>query len=167
MLEMILSDYRFLAQDIFAFVVCFAALLWGGGPERIVAATWLIVFEFGGRVQDWIFGKSIQLADVDWFLAISDLLVAAVFLAVALFANRQYTLAIAGLQLIAITAHFARAVAEAISPVAYATMIIVPGWFQLIFLAIGLYRHILRKRRYGSYRDWRQAETKPGFAKSG
>ncbi|MEL6878681.1 MAG: hypothetical protein AAGL68_11380, partial [Pseudomonadota bacterium] len=132
-----------------------AALIWGSGPERAVAATWLIVFEFFGRLYRLGFETGYKLSDVDFFLATSDGLAGVVWIAVALSANRNYTLWIAGLQVLAMTAHLARGMAEAISPIAYGTMVVAPGWFQLLFLGIGLSRHVMRKRKYGSYRDWR------------
>lgn len=154
-MEMLASEYRIYAQDVLAFTVCLAALIWGGAPERIVASTWLILFELGGRVYRAFFSPGYQLADIDWFMATTDGLAAIVFFAVALNANRNYAMWIAAMQLVTMFAHVARGMAESILPIAYAIMAVAPGWFVLIFLAGGLVRHILRKRRYGEYRDWR------------
>ena len=154
MLELLASDYRLIAQDVLAFSLIVGAFLWGGGPERAVAATWLIVFEIMGRLRRALV-EDLQLADVDYFLASSDLVVGVCWITIALYANRNYTLWIAGLQILAMTAHFARGLAESISPIGYLTMVVAPGWFQLFFLGGGLAFHIRRVRRYGSYRDWR------------
>ena len=156
MFEMLASEYRMVIQDVLAFAICGAALIWGGAPERIVAATWLVLFEIAGRLYRGVFGaEGYQLLGVDWFLASTDLLAGAIWLTVAIYANRNYTLWIAAMQLLAMTAHLARGLVEAIAPVAYIFMVVAPGWFQLIFLGLGLTRHILRKRKYGTYRDWR------------
>ncbi|MEL7444621.1 MAG: hypothetical protein AAGK02_02270 [Pseudomonadota bacterium] len=155
MLELLASEYRGLAQDILAIILIAIAFRWGGGPERVVAATWLVLFEVASVASRAIWGSERQLSDVDVFFASTDILACVIWVAVALCANRTYTLWIAAMQLLAVTAHLARGLVEAISPVAYLTMVYVPGWFQLMVLAIGLARHINRKRRYGEYRDWR------------
>ncbi len=161
-LQLFGSEYRLIAQDILAFALIISAFIWGGGPERAVAATWLIVFEIGGRVQTAFFGPR-QLLDVDIYAATSDLIVGISFIAIALYANRNYTLWIGGMQVLAISAHVARALAEAISPIGYVVMVVAPGWLQLFLLGIGLARHVARKRKYGPYRDWRISRTSPNF----
>ena len=155
MLELLASDYRTLLQDVLAFTLCGAALFWGGGPERVVAATWLLVFELGGRLYKAAASTGYQLVEVDVWLATADVLAGVIWITLALYANRNYTLWIAAMQVLAMMAHLARGFADTVSPVAYAIMVVAPGWFQLLFLAIGLARHIQRKRKFGSYRDWR------------
>ncbi|MFU7527575.1 hypothetical protein [Qipengyuania sp. ASV99] len=164
MFELLASEYRAVLQDVLAFAVCGAALLWGRGPERAIAVIWLILFEFAGRVYRSLVGTGYQLANVDWFLATTDVLAGAAFIAVALYANRNYPLWIAGMQVLAMTAHLARGMADSVSPVTYALMVAVPGWFQLIFLGIGVARHIARKRKCGAYRDWRFSQTPDNFS---
>lgn len=162
MLELLVTEYRGFAQDILAVLICGAALIWGGVPERIVAASWFFLFKVAGHIYRGIFGvEGYQLAEVDWFLASVDFVAGAIFIFVALYANRNYTLWIAAMQLLAMTAHLARGLVEAIAPVAYVFMVVAPGWFQLIILAIGLIRHVLRKRRFGTYRNWRNVQRPP------
>lgn len=148
-------DNRGEIQNFVAITMCVAALIWGGGPERIVAAAWLVVFEFAGVVQNWIFGDGVQLSEVDWFVASTDVIAGIIFIGVALYANRNYTLWIAAMQVLAVTAHLARGIADLIAPIAYAVMFIAPGWVQLFLLGAGVLRHVLRKRKHGDYRDWR------------
>ncbi len=155
MLELLASDYRASAQDILAYAICIVALIWGGGPERAVAVSWLILFEFAIGLYRNVLGAEYRLTEVDLFLASTDILAAIVWIAVALYANRNYPMWIAGMQLLAMTAHVARGLVEAISPIAYIAMVIAPGWVQLVIFGIGLTRHILRKRKHGPYRDWR------------
>lgn len=161
MVALLVSEYRHVLQDVLAVGVCLAAFIWGGGPERVVAATWLIVFELGGRLYRGLFSDGFRLLEVDPFLASADLSAGAIWILVALYANRIYPLWIAGTQILAIAAHLSRALAESVSPLAYATMFIAPGWIQLVLLGAGVLRHALRVRRHGEYRDWR---TGPGGA---
>jgi len=155
MIDWLTFDNRQQVQDIVAFAVCVAALIWGAGPERIVAATWLVVFEGGSILQDYTSQNGFQVLSVDWSLALMDMIAGVIWITLALQANRNYTLWIAGLQLLAMIAHLARGMTDLIAPVAYAILIIVPGWLQLVFLAIGLAFHLARKRQFGKYRDWR------------
>ncbi len=156
MLEIVFSEYRWLVQDVLAFALCAAAFIWGGGPEKAVAATWLVVFEIFGRFHKLAFGPEYILLDVDPFLAGKDIAAGVIWLIIALYANRNWTLWIAGTQILAVGAHVARALADAVAPVAYAIMVIAPGWLQLALLAVGLVRHVRRVKVYGPYRGWRR-----------
>ena len=164
MFDLLLSEPRLYAQALLAWVICIAALVWGGGPERVVAGTWLVVFELGIRLLPRALGEGLQLITVDVWLLSADLCAGAVWICTALYANRNYTLWIAGLQLLAMTSHLAKGLVESISTISYAFMAVTPSWFQLAFLAIGVVRHVQRKRRYGSYCDWRVASTPVGAA---
>ncbi len=155
MLQLFASEYRIIVQDILSFALIIAAFAWGGGPERAVAATWLVAFEIAGRLRNYFVGETRQLLEIDPFLAGSDLVAGICWIGIALYANRNYTLWIAGLQILAMAAHVARGLTDAITPLAYIVMVVAPGWFQLILLGIGISRHIMRKRKFGEYRDWR------------
>ncbi|KWV91877.1 hypothetical protein [Erythrobacter sp. YT30] len=155
MLELVFSDYRPFIQDAVAIILIVAALIWGGGPERIFALTWLVFFELLDLLYQATGGGFFQSGDIEFYIAATDLFAGLIWITCALFANRNYMLWIAAMQLLAMTAHVARGLVEAISPIAYAVMVIAPGWLQLLFFGIGLARHIQRKRKYGPYRDWR------------
>ncbi|UAB78105.1 hypothetical protein INR77_15375 [Erythrobacter sp. SCSIO 43205] len=155
MTDLLLSDSRAYIQDILAWAVCIAALVWGAGPERAVALVWLVLFEVAHNIYRSLTGTYISVDEVDAFSAVADSAALICWIAIALYANRNYTLLIAAMQVLAMTAHLARGLVEAISPVAYVTMVAVPGWLQLLLLALGLGRHVVRKRRFGEYRDWR------------
>jgi hypothetical protein len=159
-IDLIVWENRVLAQQYLSWVLIIVAFIWGGGPERAVAATWLICFKFTRYLRDSLVGDTMQLADVDVYWAFSDLTAGVSWIVIALYANRNYTLGIAGLQVLAMAAHVARGLAEAVSPIGYVFMVAAPGWCQLLLLAIGLARHILRKRKHGSYRDWRTRKPK-------
>lgn len=155
MLELLVSDFRPYVQDAVAILVCLAAFRWGGAPERLIALIWLVLFKLVGRAYEFLFVSSFQLTGIDPFLASVDLVAGGLFLFIALNANRNYPLWIAAMQLLAIVAHLARGLTEAIAPIAYAIMVIAPGWMQLLLLAVGLVRHVRRARIYGPYREWR------------
>jgi hypothetical protein len=163
MLEWLASDYRPLVQDVVALSTCLAAFVWGAGPERATATVWLVCFELAGLVYRTILGGDYQLQSTDFYLASTDLCAGVLWILIALNANRNYPLIIAALQLLVMSAHLARGFLEAISPVAYATMVIAPGWLQLFILALGVSRHFKRHRRYGPYRAWRKPIDFPGL----
>ncbi len=155
-------EYRAEIQSIYAWVICGAALIWGGGPERAIAGVWLLLFKVADGIYHEVFERAYQLVSVDVAHAIIDTAAAFSMVLIALYANRNYPLFMAAMQLLAVTAHVARGIAEPISPLAYAVMAFAPAYFQLAFLTAGLVRHILRKRKHGSYRDWRVARSWPG-----
>lgn len=160
-IELIAWDFRDSVQDYAAWTIGIAALIWGGGPERAAAFTWLMLFELVPGAVD-LFDDSAHFSQsIDVIYAIIDCIAAVSFVAIALFANRNYTMCIASMQLLAVCAHMASGIAEAISSAGYAVMVIAPGWVQLLLLAFGLVRHRLRKRRYGDYRDWRGPKPNP------
>ena len=155
MLEWLASDTRSLVQDALAFSICLAAFVWGAGPERAMAAIWLVCFEAASRIYAATAGAGYRLDAMDVFLAATDGCAAALWIFVALNANRNYPLFVAALQLLVMAAHVSRGLIEAISPIAYIVMVVGPGWVQLIVLALGLARHTWRQRLYGPYREWR------------
>ena len=157
MLELLASDARSLVQDALTYSILVAALIWGAGPERAVIATWVVFFELAKMPHDLIWARSVQLQSVDGLWAATDLGASVSWVMIALYANRNYTLFIAGLQLLAVAAHVTRGWLEIISPFAYVTMFTAPGWLQLFLMAAGLFRHAQRERRYGPYREWRVA----------
>lgn len=152
-------EYRDEFQAFAAWLICFAALIWGGGPERAIALTWLVLFKGLDKAAQLIWGTQFLPDQLGMFFAANDLLALAAFVTVALHANRMYTLWIASFQVLAVLAHMARELADQISPISYAIMAIAPGYFQLGLMAGGLILHVRRKRSHGHYRDWRQGET--------
>ena len=148
-------DYRADVQQVLIYATCIAALIWGGGPEKMVAVVWLVLFRLVDGLYHMISDRSFILTDLDVFHATLDVAAAVGFILIALYANRMYTLWIAGLQLISVTAHIAREMAEAVTPIAYAVMVIAPSWGMLFALMGGLHSHRRRTKQHGEYRDWR------------
>lgn len=110
-----------------------------------------------------LFPGSQIFLDMDPGLVLIEMLVLAGMVAIALRANRMYTLWMAGFQLIALMAHFARGMADAISPIAYVIMYVGPSYLQIITLALGIWLHRKRVLRHGNYRSWR-ASSPPSQA---
>jgi hypothetical protein len=153
----VLESYNLLRthlQTIAFFALAFAAWRWGGGPERATAAI-LIWF----RIADWayhgIFQQALHLTDIDFAHALIDFVAGVAAFAIAVFANRIYTLWFAAAQLLAVLAHIARMLAVAIHPLAYAVMMMAPSYLQMLLLAGGIWAHHHRVRRCGPYRSWR------------
>lgn len=149
------SDFRGDLQDALVVILCGVALFCGSTPERAAIAVWVFCFELPSLIyRDWL-GLSVTLNEFDFFLASKDVVAGACWIALALYANRNYTLWIAGIQLLAIGSHVARGLVESISPIGFVSLVVAPGWMVLIIMSIGFTRHILRKREFGTYRDWR------------
>lgn len=154
MLSLIL-EYRSEFQFAAGLLICTAALVWGGGPERAIGLVWLLMVEALDMSYHALFDATFTLTATDAFHASLDIGLSAAFVTIAIQANRTYCLWIAALQLVATTAHFAREIATMMTPIAYAILAIGPSYFQILLLAIGLIFHIRRKKTWGSYRDWR------------
>ena len=163
MLQLLAFEYRSLIQDVLAFSVCLAALIWGAGPERAIAATWLIVFEFLSALYLKVFGISYQFASIDAYLALTDIAAGALWLTIALNANRNYPVWIAAFQLVAMGAHAVRGLVDAVSPFAYLVLATGPSYCQLALIFAGFVRHVRRERRVGPYRDWRFMRGRPAL----
>lgn len=84
-----------------------------------------------------------------------DAIALIVSVAIALSANRVYPLGFAAFQVLATTAHLAKDMAHGTAALAYVVLYVGPSYFQIIILAIGIWMHHRRVRRYGTYRDWR------------
>ncbi|MEM6475158.1 MAG: hypothetical protein AAF687_03230 [Pseudomonadota bacterium] len=163
MLELLAWDYRGVIQDILIVALIVVAIVSGGAPERAAIAIWCVCFELPTLVYRDIIGLDFRLTGVDTFLAAKDIAAGMLWVALALYANRNYPLWIAGVQLLAIGAHMAQGLIDSISPVGFMVLVVAPGWLQLCAMGIGFTRHILRKRKYGQYRDWRIVRKPPDF----
>jgi len=148
-------EYRAGVQEVLTYSACVAALIWGGGPEKMVALVWLVLFKLVDGAYHLLFEQSYLLTDIDLFHAANDVAAAAAFIWIALNANRVYTLWMAAFQLVSVTAHLARDLADSVTPIAYAVMAIGPSWGMLIAMIAGLIGHWRRKKEHGDYRDWR------------
>lgn len=158
----IFLEYRVEAQRLLLAVAVVSALRWGAGPER---ATGLVLA--GMLVADLayhaIFGAGVDLLTIDVGHAVIDTLAMGALTSIAVAANRNYTLWIGALQILAVLGHIARNLDEAISPLVYAIIHIAPSYFQIGLLLMGTFRHRRRVRLHPSYRSWRTSSP-PSWA---
>ncbi|HSJ79351.1 MAG TPA: hypothetical protein VK913_11515 [Erythrobacter sp.] len=149
------NEYRVLAQHIASVLLALAIWRWGAGPER-----WLIGLFVAMMVAPVYLFRALGLGNFHfgpfaWLSVGIDVLALVAFVLVALYANRNYPLWIAGLQLVAIGAHGVRGMIDTISPLAYLLLSVGPAYCQLLLIFGGFLRHVRRRKRFGTYRDWR------------
>ena len=166
MLDIILL-YKADAQMFAGLALLAAALVWGAGPEKASAGTFAYMLLVNFPLH-WILGPGRHYSTVDYGVLFTDATAAAMFLAIALRANRMYTLWLAGLQMISLASHPIREIDARMLPLAYSVMSIAPSYLELIVIAGGLACHVRRVRRYGPYRSWLSSSSRsPARAASG
>jgi hypothetical protein len=155
------GDIRFWGQIAAIACLVLAAWRWGAGPERILAGI-LVWFQAADAVNHAL------ASSAGWFTIYSghfviDAVAAVVAVAVALQANRIYTLWFAAFQLLALFAQIARDLTTGVAQLAYEVLYIGPSYFQILLLAGGIWLHQRRVRRFGPYRSWRSS-SRPSLA---
>jgi len=149
------NAYRAPAQHLISVFLAAAIWRWGGAPERWLIGVFLatmVVPLYVGR----LFGlDAIALGPYSATITACDVIAAVLFVGIALNANRNYPLWIAGFQLVAVVAHLAEALVDTVSPFAIAILVLGPSYCQLVLLIGGFARHASRQRRFGPYREWR------------
>ena len=126
--------------------------LWrGGAPERIVGSGFLVA-----NFATWASYSphGVRFSQVETSVLVVDLLLLSTLVAVALKADRGWTLVVAGLQLSAVGAHLVKAFAPDTLRVAYAVLIMVWAWPTQLLLWVGTWRHVRRVSSMGTDRDW-------------
>jgi hypothetical protein len=157
-----LNAYRASAQHITGLLLAAAVWRWGGSPERWLATTFVATMVLPIYLPRLLgFNGSLIGFYSGYYAASLDVIAAILFVGVALRANRNYPLWIAGFQLVAVGAHLVKAVPSSASPLAIAILVIGPSYCQLLLLFGGFIRHVQRQRRFGPYREWR---VTPPFA---
>lgn len=142
---------RVLIFNIFLIGTCCYAFMRGGAPERIVAALFpaaaAISVVWGRRIADLFVTPAYGLLAVDAALLLA-------LTAVALKANRNWTMTAAAMQLIMVSVHLARILnPDTIRPV-YTVMLALWSWPMVMLLASGTYQHQQRVKRNGRDRSW-------------
>lgn len=156
MFEVIL-EYRVDGQRVASILLLLAALKWGRPPEKASIITFVALFTIPLTIVEYAFDGPLIFSERGILYAALDVLALISFLSIGLNANRVYPLWLAAFQIVVLAAHMVRGVVEAITPLAYAIMVISPSYFQLGIIAGGLILHIRRKKRFGEYRDWRMS----------
>lgn len=152
------NAYRATAQHLASFLLAAAIWRWGGAPERWLIGVFLATMVAPIYIATWLGFDAIETGPTAFAAVLIDLLAAVLFTSVALNANRNYPLWIAGFQLVAVVAHLVKAMVGAGSPLAFAILVIGPSYCQLLLLIGGFVRHAVRERRFGPYREWQLGE---------
>jgi hypothetical protein len=127
--------------------------LWkGGGPERVVGLLFLTAF-LASLVTDS--PAMVQYFAVELVAALIDILLLVALALLARAANRRWTVVAAGLQLLILAAHAARAIN--IRQAAFVYMVMTAVWpiLQILLLAIGTVLHWRRMSRNGDDPAWK------------
>jgi len=136
-------------------VIALVLAFWrGGAPERCGAGVVLamVLVQFGGES---VLPSSFRSVDPTSLMA--DAVGTAGFGVLALQARRIWPLWATSLQLLSLSAHFARWADIGIPPTVYAVMRGTPTFLALAAIAIGTILHLWRERRHGddpSWQDW-------------
>ena len=118
----------------------------GGKPERQVALILWGMVAFDQAYHLLVRSEGIYVA-VDPFHTFNDLWALVAIFAVALTANRFWTLWLASLQVIATLSHFLRSIESEMLTIVYAVIIRFPFWLQMAILVWGTWNYDRRKRR--------------------
>ncbi len=153
------NAYRVPAQHLASVLLAAAIWRWGGAPERWLIGVFLATMVLPIYVGELLGLSARELGPYTATIVACDLIAAALFVAIALYANRNYPLLIAGFQIVAVVAHLVEALVPDVSTLALAILVIGPSYCQLLLLIGGFLRHARRQNRFGPYREWRQGIT--------
>lgn len=154
MLELF-NAYRGDVQHIASVFLALAIWRYGGAPERWLIAIFVVTMVVPIRGFEWLDFGQIAFGSYAWVYVALDIIAGIGFVAVALNANRNYPLWVAGFQLVAISAHAVKALVDTVSPLAYLILASGPSYCQLALIFGGFVRHRMRLRVFGPYRAWR------------
>ncbi len=147
--------YRVEVLHIASGLLAVAIWRWGASPERWLIGVFIATMVAPYHVSRWFGLGSIAFGPYSWAYVAIDLLATIGFVAIALNANRNYPLWVAGFQVVSVGAHAVRGLGDMVSPFAYMVLAAGPSYCQLVLIGAGFIRHALRERRFGSYRNWR------------
>jgi hypothetical protein len=157
---MFLWQYRGTIQLLVMIALTILAWKRGADPERDTALVLLAIALLGWvyrhlglpEMQGQIIGGYFN---TDLFYVLVDTAAFAILFAIALFANRIYPLWIAGFQLTSAAMHLVNEIVEQQAPFAYALLNILPSYFMMLSMTLGLVLHVRREKRWGPYPSWR------------
>lgn len=128
----------------------------GAAPERLCSGI-LLIIPLIDQLGHEMAGGSVVYRNVDLGHMLIDVLVFCSLLTIALHANRLYPLWLGAAQIIAVFAHLYRMWFPDIDRFAYEEMQVMPVFIQIAAMSLGLWFHVVRRRRLGSYPSWRAA----------
>ncbi len=127
------------------------ALARGGAPERLAALAYLAAYVATLAIA---LHKHDAFHSMEWGVLSVDLVLAAALLALALRANRYWTLWAASIQIVGIAAHLAKLLVPEILAPAYAVTLIVWSYAAIPLLIGGSLRHRQRLSNGGFDTGW-------------
>ncbi|RST30626.1 hypothetical protein HMF7854_07090 [Sphingomonas ginkgonis] len=142
----------FLVALGFCSIYAFSA---GAGPERVA-----IVAQLGALLMSFSAGFvriSGGFSSLPAGLAVADLALGAALVVLALWANRFWPIALAGLQVATILAHIAKSIFPPLPAAGYAILVTVWAWPMLAVTAVGIMNHRRRVLLHGAERDWKDS----------
>ncbi len=155
MLLDLFNAYRADAQHIASVILALAIWRWGAAPERWLISVFVVLLLAPLYVLKLLGIDDFSFGPYAWIWVGTDLVAAAAFVLIAVNANRNYPLWVAGFQLVALSSHAVKAMVESVSPLAYLILAVGPSYCQLLLILGGFIRHVQRQRRFGQYRAWR------------
>lgn len=151
-------DIRPLVQWAFFVLIAVVGLWRGAGPERASIATLLSMILLD-RVYHLVVPPGWIWMRIDLGHFLIDLFGASGLFMIALKSNRIYPICLAGLQFVALVAHFGQAVSPAVTRIGYHSLMVLPSYLQMAVLGLGVLFHIRRVRRLGPYPSWRPTSS--------
>ncbi|WEJ98351.1 MAG: hypothetical protein P0Y59_15515 [Candidatus Sphingomonas phytovorans] len=148
---------RIILYEMILIICCAYALARGGAPERSAAAMMLAASLASFVTQSQPFSGSFQKMQM-WVFVIDMLLLVGLFV-LAVASTRFWPLWLAGFQLLAVTAHFIRAVDQSALSRGYQFLISFEAYPMLLLVALGAWRHRRRLQLYGADRSWRDSSS--------
>jgi uncharacterized membrane protein YfcA len=142
---------RILLFNALLLLACGYALWRGGGPEKAVAALFLLA-----AITTRLIGMALaeRFARVELQLLAIDLLLLVGLIAVALRADRFWTMTVAAMQVIAVGVHAAKLLSPEFTRWVYAVMLAVWSYPMLVLLVLATWRHRQRLIRNGVDPSW-------------
>lgn len=124
----------------------------GAQPEKQVSIVFFIGFYVGYAVR-FIRGRP-DFVFLDYGLFFVDAVLLAIFISVALRANRWWPIWVASLQIIPVTGHFIKLLDIDGLSVVYWGMLDIPDYSQIVVILMGIHTHQKRLKKIGAYPDW-------------
>jgi hypothetical protein len=126
----------------------------GGKPERLAALMYLTAFAASALSAQ--LGHRLYYT-INWGIVASDIALAVSLAALALRANRYWTIWATSIQIVGIIAHLAKLIVPEIAATAYEITLLVWSYAAIPVLMIATYRHRERVMRFGLDANWSAA----------
>jgi hypothetical protein len=136
---------------ILLLLVAFYAFKRGDKPEHIAAAIFISMLIFDAALHMFLDGIDVDANKIHLFI---DIIMWISLVALALKANRLWTLLVAALQTVSLSSHAVRIFNLDLHPQAYGFIQVAGFYPMLLILAIGTWRHQQRRIRSGGDPSW-------------